>query len=109
MDPRLPTPVYWGDLDAHGLVILDLLRSTGIPAQAMLMDEGTLHRYAPYASPTNADGSPLPQGPSPSDAVPLRRRATPPRADHRSRMDGSTPHRAGVERIPLQTAQEEDV
>ncbi len=57
-----PRIFYWGDLDAHGLVILDRLRSTGIDAESILMDEATLDRYAPYASPTFADGSPLPQG-----------------------------------------------
>jgi hypothetical protein len=60
-----PNIVYWGDLDAHGLSILNLLRSTGIPAEAILMDEATLRYYAKYASPTYADGSPLPQGPPP--------------------------------------------
>lgn len=34
-----PLIAYWGDVDAHGFAILNLLRSTGIPAEAILMDE----------------------------------------------------------------------
>jgi hypothetical protein len=99
-----PMIVYWGDLDAHGFVILDLLRSTGISAEAMLMDEGTLHRYAPYASPTYSDGSPLPQGtPAPTpflsdDERRLLERITAP--------EWTGPRRIEQERIPLQTAHE---
>jgi hypothetical protein len=100
-----PTIVYWGDLDAHGFTILDHLRSTGIPAEAILMDEATLHRYAPYASPTYADGSPLPQGtPAP----------TPFLSDHERRLleqitapEWAGPRRIEQERIPLQAAHEE--
>jgi hypothetical protein len=100
-----PTIAYWGDLDAHGLAILDLLRSTGIPAEAMLMDEATLHRYAPYASPTYADGSPLPLGTQPPtpflshDERRLLERITAP--------EWTGPRRIEQERIPLQTAHEE--
>ncbi|MHB1508006.1 MAG: Wadjet anti-phage system protein JetD domain-containing protein [Acidimicrobiales bacterium] len=100
-----PIIVYWGDLDAHGLAILDLLRSTGIPAEAMLMDEATLHRYAPYASPTYADGSPLPQASPPptpflsDDERRLLERITAP--------EWTGPRRIEQERIPLQTAHEE--
>ncbi len=100
-----PTIVYWGDLDAHGLVILDLLRSTGIPAEAMFMDEATLHQYAPYASPTYADGSPLPQGTQPptpflsEDERLLLERITAP--------EWTGPRRIEQERIPLQRAHEE--
>jgi hypothetical protein len=100
-----PIIVYWGDLDAHGLTILDLLRSTGIHAEAMLMDEATLHRYAPYASPTYADGSPLPRGTPPP---------TPFLSDDERRLleqitapEWTGPRRIEQERIPLQTAHEE--
>ncbi len=100
-----PIIVYWGDLDAHGLAILDLLRSTGIPAEAMLMDEATLYRYASYASPTYADGSVLPQGTPPP---------TPFLSDHERRLleqitapEWTGPRRIEQERIPLQTAHEE--
>ena len=100
-----PNVVYWGDLDAHGLAILALLRSTGIPAESILLDEATLQRYAPYASPTYADGSPLPQG------VP---RPTPYLSDDERRLlqritdsAWNGPRRIEQERIPLQVAHEE--
>ncbi|HVM13029.1 MAG TPA: Wadjet anti-phage system protein JetD domain-containing protein [Egibacteraceae bacterium] len=100
-----PRVVYWGDLDAHGLAILDLLRSTGIAAESMLMDEATLDRYAPYASPTYADGSPLPQGPPPprpflsDDERSLLERITDPA--------WTGPRRIEQERIPLDAAHDE--
>lgn len=100
-----PTVVYWGDLDAHGFAILDLLRSTGIRAETILMDEATLHRYAPYASPTYTDSSPLPQGsPPPTPFL---------SDDERSLLERITdpawegPRRIEQERIPLQHAHEE--
>lgn len=100
-----PTVIYWGDLDAHGFAILDRLRGTGIAAQSMLMDETTLHRYAAYASPTYADGRPLPIGrPAPTpflsnDERRLLERITDPE------WDG--PRRIEQERIPLPAALDE--
>lgn len=100
-----PTIFYWGDLDAHGFAILDRLRSTGVPAESVLMDEATLHRYAPYASPSYADSSPLPQGPplmtpflSGAERTLLERITDP-------AWDG--PRRIEQERIPLDAAHEE--
>ncbi|WP_449385155.1 Wadjet anti-phage system protein JetD domain-containing protein [Cellulomonas soli] len=40
--PRL---VYWGDLDAAGLTILNRVRSLGLPARSILMDEATLRSH----------------------------------------------------------------
>jgi hypothetical protein len=100
-----PTIVYWGDLDAHGLAILDLLRSTGIPAEAMLMDEATLHRYAPYASPTYADGGPLPQGTPPP--TPFLSGVERHLLEQITAPEWTGPRRIEQERIPLQTAHEE--
>lgn len=37
----MPTVVYGGDLDAHGFLMLDRLRGTGIRAETILMDEPT--------------------------------------------------------------------
>ena len=69
------------------------------------MDEATLQLYAPYASPTYADGSPLPQG------VP---RPTPDLSDDERRLlqritdsAWNGPRRIEQERIPLQVAHEE--
>jgi hypothetical protein len=86
-------------------VILDRLRSTGIPAETILMNEATLHRYAPFASPTYSDGSPLPQGPQPptpflsDDERRLLERITDPA--------WKGPRRIEQERIPLAHAHEE--
>lgn len=100
-----PTVLYWGDLDAHGFAILDRLRGTGIPVESILMDEATLQRYAAYASPSYADGSPLPQGaPAPTPSL---------REAERSLLERITdpawngPRRIEQERIPLDTAHEE--
>lgn len=97
--------IYWGDLDAHGFGILNLLRSTGVPAEMILMDEATLLRYAPYAASAYADGSPLPQGlPAPTPFL---------SDDERRVLELITdpawtgPRRIEQERIPLETAHEE--
>jgi len=100
-----PRIFYWGDLDAHGLVILDRLRSAGISAESILMDQATLDRYAPYASPTFADGGPLPQGPLPPTQFLS--------ADERRLLEQITdpawngPRRIEQERIPLDSAHAE--
>ena len=67
--------------------------------------EATLHRYARYASPTYADGTPLPQGHQPP---------TPFLSDDERRLleqitdpIWNGPRRIEQERIPLQTAHEE--
>lgn len=73
-----PRIFYWGDLDAHGLAILDRLRSTGIDAESILrtMPSSTATRPTPrQPSPTAA---PSPTGCSSAHAVPDRRRTKPP-------------------------------
>lgn len=97
-----PHIFYWGDLDAHGLVILDRLRSTGIDAEAILMDQTTLARYAPYASPTSADGSPLPEGvPTPTPFLTGAERSLLERITDPA-WEG--PRRIEQERVPLDAA-----
>lgn len=99
-----PTIVYWGDIDAHGLGILDLFRSTGIPAEAILMDEATLHRYAAYASPTYADGSQLPRGvPPPTPFLTSHERQL---LERITDPAWTGPRRIEQERIPLDVAHE---
>lgn len=97
-----PIIFYWGDLDAHGFAILDRLRSAGIAAESLLMDEATLHRYAPYASPTYADGSPLPQGtPSPTPSLSEGERTL---LERITDPAWNGPRRIEQERIPLKAA-----
>jgi hypothetical protein len=96
---------YWGDLDAHGIVILDRLRSTGIDAESILMDQTTLDRYALYASPTFADGGPLPQGaPAPTPFLTGAERSLLERITDPA-WEG--PRRIEQERIPLDAAHRE--
>lgn len=38
---------YWGDLDAHGMVILSRLRACLSEVRSVLMDAETLHRFSP--------------------------------------------------------------
>lgn len=49
--------VYWGDLDSHGLAILDAARSTGLEIESVLMDADTLieHRDLWVDEPQPAD------------------------------------------------------
>lgn len=97
-----PNVVYWGDLDARGLAILDRLRAAGVDATAILMDETTLHDYAIHASPTYADGSPLPCVPQPptpylsADERALLEKITDPEWQGARRIE--------QERIPLEVA-----
>lgn len=97
-----PQIVYWGDLDAHGLTILHLLRSTGMSAEPMFMDEATLNGYAAYASPTYADGRSLPLGPPAPTPFLLERERTLLERITDPTWDG--PRRIEQERIPLETA-----
>jgi len=97
-----PRVVYWGDLDADGLVILDALRAAGIGAHGMLMDRNTYETYERFGAWTNPDGTPVPCRP---------RRPTPfLTADERSLYDDLTNpawprvRRVEQERIPLQVA-----
>ncbi len=100
-----PRIFYWGDLDAHGLVILDRLRSTGIDLESILMDQTTLDRYAPYASPTFADGSPLPIGvPAPTPFLTDAERRL---LEQITDPAWAGPRRIEQERIPLDTAHRE--
>ena len=94
--------VYWGDIDADGLTILDQLRTAGVPALSMLMDAGTYARYERYGTNTDKHGKPL--GPRPVE----ERRAL---GDGERKMyellcsaAHTGPRRVEQERIPLQVA-----
>lgn len=100
-----PRILYWGDLDAHGLAILDRLRSAGIDAESILMDQATLDLYAPYGSPTFADGSQLPVGfPAPTPLLTATERILLERITDPA-WEG--PRRIEQERIPLDDAHRE--
>lgn len=50
------TLIYWGDIDADGLEILDGFRAAGLPARSILMDGPTWGRYAHLGTDTHPDG-----------------------------------------------------
>lgn len=48
-----PVVVYWGDMDADGLEILDGFRAAGVPARSIFMDRSSFDRWERYG--TNVD------------------------------------------------------
>jgi hypothetical protein len=67
--PRLPwitacpRTVYWGDIDAAGLAIVNDLRTAGIQADTILMDFATYEAYEKYGAWTDDKGRPVPCSP----------------------------------------------
>lgn len=57
-----PTVLYWGDLDADGLAILDGYRAARIDARSILMDVATYDRYAMFGTSRDKHGSPITAG-----------------------------------------------
>lgn len=51
--------IYWGDMDADGLEILDGFRAAGIPACSIFMDRAAYQRWEAYGTNTDARGTPL--------------------------------------------------
>jgi hypothetical protein len=54
-----PLLLYWGDLDAHGLEILDGYRRDGVPVRSVLMDEATYVAFARFGTDLDVKGMPL--------------------------------------------------
>lgn len=57
-----PLVVYWGDMDADGMVILDGFRAAGVSATSILMDLDTFDRYATYGTTVDRTGRTLVAG-----------------------------------------------
>jgi len=63
-----PVVIYWGDMDADGLEILDGFRAAGVPARSILMDRESFDRWEKYgtsvdkrnASLTGREARPVP-------------------------------------------------
>lgn len=97
-----PLVVYWGDLDADGLEILDGFRAAGVPAQSMLMDMSTYEQWRLWGTDVDKAGVEI-RPRSPRDTPHLS-------TDERvlylmltaASCDG--PRRVEQERIPLPTA-----
>jgi hypothetical protein len=58
-----PHVIYWGDIDAAGLAIVNDLRTAGIGVSTMLMDYGTYEAYEQYGAWTDEKGRPIPCSP----------------------------------------------
>jgi hypothetical protein len=54
-----PTVIYWGDMDADGLAILDEHRAAGLPAISILMDIATFDAYAEFGTNSDKHGDPI--------------------------------------------------
>ena len=51
--------VYWGDMDADGLEILDGFRAAGVPARSIFMDRASFDRWERYGTNVDKRGLPL--------------------------------------------------
>lgn len=52
-----PTMIYWGDLDADGLTILNQYREAGLPVVSILMDIATFDAYAEFGTNYDVKGN----------------------------------------------------
>ena len=52
--------MYWGDIDAAGLSIVNDLRVAGINVDTMLMDYATYEAYEQFGAWTDEKGKPVP-------------------------------------------------
>jgi hypothetical protein len=94
--------IYWGDIDAAGLSIVNDLRVAGINADTMLMDYTTYEAYEQFGAWTDEKGRPVPCS---------RRRKLPaltPAEQHTYQMltdpSSTRVRRVEQERIPLDVA-----
>lgn len=93
--------IYWGDIDADGLEILNEFRERGVPATSMLMDLDTYETYLVYG--TNHDRHHKPLTPHPPRELPHLRAHEQAVYDHLT--SGNAPVlRVEQERIPLERA-----
>lgn len=97
------TPIiYWGDIDAAGLEIVDSLRSRGVSVTTILMDCDTYDQYRQFGAATDAKGvalKPPERRPVPDLTIAER--------DLYERLTNPAwngPRRIEQERIPLPTA-----
>jgi hypothetical protein len=96
--------IYWGDIDAAGLSIVNDLRMAGVNVDTMLMDYATYEAYEQFGAWTDEKGKPVPCS---------RRRKLPaltPTEQHMYQMltdpTSTRVRRVEQERIPLEVAAE---
>lgn len=56
---QAPRVIYWGDMDADGLEILDGFRAAGVPATSMLMDLEAYDEWEPFGTDVDKAGKQL--------------------------------------------------
>jgi hypothetical protein len=58
--------IYWGDMDADGLEVLDGFRAAGVPARSILMDRESFTRFERFGTNSDQRGRALePRSPRP--------------------------------------------
>jgi hypothetical protein len=57
---QCPHVIYWGDIDAKGLCIVNDLRTKGIKVDTVLMDNATYEAYEKYGAWTDEKGKTIP-------------------------------------------------
>jgi hypothetical protein len=96
---QCPRIIYWGDIDAAGLGIVNDLRTAGVNADTILMDFATYETYEQYGAWADDKGRPVtctPRRNLPAD----RGRAPPLPPPHRPGLDKSAPGRTGTNPPP---------
>jgi hypothetical protein len=53
------TIIYWGDMDADGLAILNGYRDAGLDVRSILMDVATYDAYAAFGTNLDVKGNPI--------------------------------------------------
>jgi hypothetical protein len=53
---QAPIVIYWGDMDADGLEILDGFRAAGVPARSIFMDRASFEGWETYGTDVDARG-----------------------------------------------------
>lgn len=56
---QAPVVIYWGDMDADGLEILNGFRAAGVPARSMLMTAEVFERWERFGTNVDKRGRPL--------------------------------------------------
>lgn len=97
-----PVLIYWGDMDADGLEILDGFRAAGVPARSILMDREAFDRWERFGTDVDKRGERL-TGRQPR---PVPHLTDEERTLYLDIVDASWPRtrRIEQERIPLEVA-----
>jgi hypothetical protein len=104
---RAPLVVYWGDMDADGLEILDGFRAAGVPATSILMDLVSYEQWEQFGTNHDPQGRELrPRAPR---AVPHLRGGELALYERLVAPDWGRHRRIEQERIPLTVAHAEFV